>query len=454
MSKYFWRSSIISAISLLLVGGALAFLFASAVSSARYATSYWLGITAQSGIALIASAAIASLGGAIEGARLRSARLNKKKTNRGFLAIATRSLAPIYVAALLIQAVSFLSYVKFAAGATDAPNWPVLLAFATIIAAHMLFGFNLGLRLPAAIAYPVALTASYAWLGAAWSVNYFALRYMAGLILIDCCRIDQELDQRAVNTAILFNIGISVALLVLARGRLKLSHIAPVKTVSLAIAIAVSCTLLANNLAAPLGPFAITPRDPSNMTCKDSKGNQRYLRDVSQNNNQAAPQICFFASQDQRGEFDASLRATWQKLRKLEIAVAPVIVASTQIESLHEIGVVATPSSKPSIVAYSLVSDFVLQPTDCGTTDLEWSQRDLNYRYLMNFLLGATSTDSLNLLAFAPPLDASESAKFASLKNMATGFAATGYVEKGALPWLKKSIAAISDCTAKVPAPL
>ena len=452
MRRYFWRSSLITAGVLFILGGALALLFASAVPSAEYATSYWLGITAQSGIALIASAAIASLGGAIEGARVRSAKLNKTSAKRGFLAIATRSLAPTFIAALLIQAVSFLAYVKFAAGATDAPNFAVLFAFATIIAAHMLFGFNLGLRVPPAIAYPVALTASYAWLGAAWSVNYFALRYMAGLVLIDCCRIDLELDHRAINTAIVFNLGIATALLLFARGRLKLSKRLPSKTFGAAIAIIVATILFATQLASPLGPFALTPRDSANMLCKDSTGNHRYLREARQSKTQSKPEICFFGSQDQRGLFDESLRTTWQKLRKLDLHVPPVIVASTQIESSNEIGVVARPIASPTIVARSLVSDFVSQPADCGTTDEEWSARDLNYRYLMNFLLTATSTKSLDLVTSAPPLEPEESAKFSTLRHWAEGFAKTGTIERAALPWLKKSFGAITDCAAEVPA--
>ncbi|WNY34082.1 hypothetical protein Q9Q99_00210 [Curtobacterium flaccumfaciens] len=72
-------------------------------------------------------------------------------------------------------------------GAPGGPSPLVGLAFAGILFFHSCIGFALGRWLPPVVSIPLSLLVSYSWIGFTWSVDYFPLRYLAGLVMADCC---------------------------------------------------------------------------------------------------------------------------------------------------------------------------------------------------------------------------------------------------------------------------
>jgi len=453
--KNVWKATYVNAWILLSVGSVAAFLFSSNMIELRFVTSYWLGITAQSGLTLIVSAGIAAVGGAIEGARIKSLRKNTLPRTRSSSQITLRALAPVLSAAILIQISSFLILSQFAEGASDSPSLGLLLVFFLIIIFHMLLGFNLGLRIHPALAIPTALTASYIWLGASWGVNFYPLRYMAGLILMDCCRIYEELDVNAIYTALIFNGLGAVASFLFAsrkiRGRVK-SNLPLGVTALLLSAMTVVSSIYA---ASDLGPLPITDRDRVSMVCSDSLSRKHSLSTLNSTDNFGAvtsPNICFFEGQDPRGEFESALRATWARLNDLGVDPPKLIVGANQQNKEEQVGIVATPISRPDEVAYSLVVDIIGQPAICDQeSDREWANRETSYRALIKFLLDSASSPGYDLSGFAPSLNEGEQANYRNLQLSVDKFVAHNWRNSESQEWLALAIKSVQSCDFKPP---
>lgn len=446
--KFYWKSSSYTALALCVVGTIVSFLFIGSLLNPGYISGYWAGVTAQSGLALVASSGVAALGGAIEGARLRPLNLSTKRSARGSIAIAARSLGLYLLAAIVIQTISFISISVFALKATDDPNWILLLAFLSINIFHLMLGFNLGLRFPIVISAPLALTTSYVWLGSAWSIGYFPLRYMAGLILMDCCRIYESLDMRAIFATIAFNTVGSVGLALFARNKLSPSGIPKGLFTSLAFISAIVAFAMAAQLTSQLGPTPVTNRDSKFLDCRGANGQHYKYSKINSNMNASlpAPIICLYPSQDSKGTFASSLRRVWTHLKDWHLVPPRVIVGNNQPPGGDPLGVVATTISAPGQVAYSFIADFVGPPTSCNESMDAWELRDANYRYLITFLLNANSTAKMDLTQFGPMLNHAELTAFHYLKHQSltlrTGKSPTYSVSK----WLKRSINAVRTC--------
>lgn len=449
--KRVWKSTAVTAFALFTVGIFVAFLFSQSMLNSRYVTGYWLGVTAQSGLTLIVSAGIAAIGGAIEGSRLKSARLNRAPHARNTWQISAKVLWPALVAALGIQVASFALLASHAATATDMPDPTLLLAFLAMILFHLLLGFNLGLRLPPAISIPSALTISYFWLGSAWAVNYFPLRYMSGLILMDCCRIYETLDPTAILTAITFNGGGAIALLLLADKKLRYSSRPKIVGTAVALILVVSVVAASASLSSRLGPVPVANRPLSQMSCASNNEAFPYTVEAVKTRSLNALVICFFNGQDPEHAFKKSLVKTWGNLVRLGMKPPRVILATNVQSTVNAVGVVATPVSTPSEVTYSLVSDMVGQPVDCGGTLAAWQKRDLNYRYVINFVLTATSTKSLDLTGFAPSLQPNEYSLFRNHLDSALAFSRGMSLSNYEFSWLKASLSAVMTCKSAVP---
>lgn len=450
--KRVWRSTVFTASVLFVFGVCVAFLFSQSMVNLRYVTGYWLGVTAQSGLTLIVSAGIAAIGGAMEGSRLKSTHLNHVPHVRKSWRIALRVLWPVLVAALAIQVLSFLLLSTHATGATDSANLLLVLAFFTIVMFHLLLGFNLGLRLAPAVSIPLALIGSYFWLGSAWAVNYFPLRYMSGLILMDCCRIYETLDTSAILAAITFNGCGVIALVILSRTKLVYSNKPRIASLGAAVVVSVVAFTISANLSSALGPVPVVNRSLAEMKCTSTRDVVSWGDGKTQLS--LPPKICLFPGQDSSHRFAESLNAVWSDLERLGLRPPKTILATNVIATANKVGIVATPVSSTAEVGYSLVSDFVGQPVVCTESDAAWIKRDLNYRVLINFLLKATSHNDLDMTGFAPSLEPAESKAFESQFTSAGAFARGEALNSATSEWLKQSFEAARSCDGKLPAGL
>lgn len=450
--KRVWMSTVFTASVLFLFGVCVAFLFSQSMVNLRYVTGYWLAVTAQSGLTLVVSAGIAAIGGAMEGSRLKSTHLNHVPHARKSWRIALRVLWPVLVAALAIQVLSFLTVSTHASGATDSPNLLLVIAFFTIVMFHLFLGFNLGLRLAPAVSIPLALISSYFWLGSAWAVNYFPLRYMSGLILMDCCRIYETLDTSAILAAITFNGFGAIALAIISRTKLVYSKKPRIANLGAAVLVSVVAFAVSANLSSALGPVPVVNRSLAEMECKSL----RHVASWGDGKKQFSlpPRICFFPGQDPSHRFAESLNEVWTDLERLGLRPPKTIMATNVVVSANKVGIVATPVSNSAEVGYSLVSDFVGQPVVCTESNAAWIKRDLNYRYLMNFLLKATSHTNLDMKGFAPSLEPEASKAMESQFTSAGNFARGEALNSATSEWLKQSFEAVRSCDGKLPAGL
>ncbi len=444
------KATLVNALILFSIGGVAAFLFSTGMVEPRFVTSYWFGITSQSGLTLIVSAGIAAVGGAIEGARLSSLKINTLPRNRSAFEITLRALTPVLLAAILIQFVSFFSLSRFSPGAADTPNFALLFVFLLILIFHLLLGFNLGLRIHPALAIPIALTASYMWLGASWGVNFYPLRYMAGLILVDCCRIYEQLDASSVYTSLIFNGIGAVASFLFAARRIRGRGNANLLMGIAAGLLATTAALASTNAASALGPLPVTNRDRSSMRCLNALSEGHALSKVYEFNTlerSLSPYICFFDGQDPRGEFDTALRSTWHRLSDLGFDPPKLIVGTNQQNDQQQVGVVATPVSTPEEVAYSLVADIVGQPAICDQdSDRDWANREFTYRALINFLLTASSSPNYELSGFSPSLSEIERANYRNLEDASQVFLQTDYLDQESRGWLMLAKQSVQSC--------
>ncbi len=209
-----WRSRV--ALWLLLPAIACVYAFCGLYFDLSSVRGYWPAVVAGSAIFLFFPCAVASVSAAQEGARARRGRLSTVPHARREIQLVVAALWPSLACAAAVQlaAVLILSRGTWGTAATD-PFTLVLLAgaFVAILVLHTAMGYLLGRHLPLAASIPVALLLSYSWLGFTWSVNWFPLRYLSGLVLADCCSVDTALDARAPLAAIVFSLGMGLLLI-------------------------------------------------------------------------------------------------------------------------------------------------------------------------------------------------------------------------------------------------
>lgn len=328
-------------IALVLVG-----LFAfNTVDPLKFA-GYWDATLASSGIFIILSSPICAVVSAIEGSRLRVGRGTQIQPTRSGTAIYWQRLWPSLALGAVLQAVAFLLAARASWGAPGIPNPWFFVAFMAVIAAHSALGLLLGRLVPLPIGIPVALLLSFGWLGFAWAVPFFPPRYMAGLSLSDCCRVQYAMDPRAVATTIVFNTAVFGVLFLCAASlatrlqRRTARRRAIASAAFVAIAVVVSLAI-----AAPLGPYPTQPRAASDSHCEGD-----------------SPTICLFPEQERTAGLRETITTAITALKKTGANVPSRVdaAATTSTATTLPIGVGIT--STPPIIVTSLANGF-LQPS-------------------------------------------------------------------------------------------
>lgn len=416
-----WRSR--SAFLLFLPAAAFVVLYGVSYVDLTPISGYWTAVGAGSAIFLFISCALASVSGAIEGARARRGNLRRIALARPYVHVLFVQLWPSVVVAGIVQGLAFLMLAQDTWGAPG--GVPILLpfAFAAIIFFHTAVGYALGRILPLPAGIPVALLLSYSWLGFTWSVNYFPLRYLAGLALSGCCRVDAQLDQHATLAALIFNLGAGIAVLLLtAMTAPRLIRPLTLVTPVAGLALLVASGIVGLNVAQPLGPYPSQPRDQAQLRCDDGQ-----------------PSICLYPELDYRNDPAATIRQAAANLENIGVPVPNRIIASGQASTADTLSVALRPVMSPSAIIYSFSTAF-LQPqliTNCpggGSDGIK--TRSLAAATIINWLILRSSAG----IADTPP-----SSRYPDGAAPAQQLLTLSDAEQ--VDWYTHNLAALTDCS-------
>ncbi|MEV8181187.1 hypothetical protein [Specibacter sp. NPDC078692] len=246
----------------------------------------------------------------------------------------------------MIQIVAFLLAARNTWGATGAPNPWIFVAFMAVVAAHSGMGLLIGRVAALPIGLPLVFLLSYTWLGFAWAVPYFPLRYMAGLSLSDCCRIQYAMDYRAVATTIVFNISCFIVFLMWATMiGMQVSKRNVIRRTISSLVLMTIAVMASVAIAAPLGPYPTTARPPSDVRCEGSQ-----------------PVVCLYPEQENNPNLRATIPAALQALRATGAIVPPVVEASAEATNPDRLRIGIGLRGTPEVVIQSLANGF-LQPS-------------------------------------------------------------------------------------------
>lgn len=313
---------------------------------------YWVSTFSNASIFLIFSAPVGSASAAIVAARARRSGIWSLPLARSRAMIAFHLLLPSIVGAFLSQLFGLLLLISTSWGAPGRIPLEVVLAWAAILIFHVSVGYLLGRYLPVAASIPLSIFVSYCWLGFTWTVSYFPIRYLAGLIITACCSVDTTLDERAVVAVVVFSLLMSGAFLIFATVPPTGMHrsVVPLTGVA-AIAFVVMAITVGLNVAQGLGAQPVVPRSKGDLVCAGK-----------------APTICVYPEQLQRDDPRPTLDAAYKNLREEDIPIPAVVTTSNTRADRSSLRVVVTTRPTPDQLVYTIAAAMI--PNDvapyCG----------------------------------------------------------------------------------------
>jgi hypothetical protein len=356
-----WRSRV--ALWLLLPAVACVYAFCGLYFNLSSVRGYWPAVVAGSAIFLFFPCAVASVSAAHEGARARRGRLSTVPHARREVELVATALWPSLACAAAVQlaAVLILGRGTWATTATD-PLTLIRLggAFVAILVLHTAMGYLLGRHLPLAVSIPVALLLSYSWLGFTWSVNWFPLRYLSGLVLADCCSVDTVLDARAPLAAIVFSLGMGLLLIAVAVIRTPESTARLVVRWASAAAAASAVTVASILIAADLGYSPAVARPAAEATCDGT-----------------APVVCLYPEVRGTGAAEDTIRRAVRNLESAGLPVPSTVRMGDDARTDDTLSMVVTVGMTDAQVIHSLAVSFLplSGAPACGTAaDLQQRQ--------------------------------------------------------------------------------
>lgn len=313
---------------------------------------YWVSTFSNASIFLIFSAPVGSASAAIATARARRSGIWSLPLARSRAMIAFRLLLPSIVGAFVSQLFGLLVLIPTSWGAPGHIPLEVVLAWAAILIFHVSVGYLLGRYLPVAVSIPLSIFVSYCWLGFTWTVSYFPIRYLAGLIITACCSVETTLDERAVVAVVVFSLLMSGALFIFATVPPTGIHrsVVPLTGVA-AIAFVVIAVTVSLNVAQGLGAQPVVPRSRGDLVCTGK-----------------APTICVYPEQLQHDDPRPTLEMAYKNLQKEGVPIPAVITTSNAKADRPSLRVVVSTRPTPTLLVYTIAAALLPddQATYCG----------------------------------------------------------------------------------------
>lgn len=247
----------------------LVFAYYMSQPSFATATGYWTGVVGRSTGYMIFSCSLCAMLAAVDGSRLRRTAGRDVATARPWWQITWSAVWPTFALAALLQGFGLYLSSWGSWGAPGRFPWGIVAAWLAMIALHISFGLMLGLLLPVVVAAPVALIASYSWLGFLWALDYTPARYLSGLTMMNCCTPESRFPVEAALATITFSVLALIGILIVVRSRLRHTQRRGM-TLTFAVILPVLGGVAAVGLAAPLGTMPNPPRGAQDLHCEQA----------------------------------------------------------------------------------------------------------------------------------------------------------------------------------------
>lgn len=331
---------------------------------------YWTSVASNSGIFLLFSCTVASVSAAVEMTRLKRSGCFELPSARGRWIIVLDRLWPSYLVATIVQLAGF-TLLGISSWGSPGGTPPILwVSFACVSALHVALGGVIGRFLPLAAAAPLALLASYAWLGFTWSVSYFPLRYLSGLEVVACCRLDIQLDPVGPLATSIFSASLVVTLLYVAVARWRRTGAFSVTSRAVALTLLAGLgTTAALFVAKDLGPGPVQARSQQDSSCTATR-----------------PAVCLFPEQvGQRDPTDLIVHAA-ANLARAGIDLPSTVRFAVDPSTPDTVRMAARAYMTPKEVLYSFTSALTPQAVYCDNAD-EYRSRQITGETIRSWLL-------------------------------------------------------------------
>ena len=338
--RYFWRRPVFILTALAIGGMAL---YADTFVRSDNFEGYWASTVSNATIFLIFSCGVSSASAAIAAARARRGGLWSMPTARSRVRISVRILWPAFVGGVVAQLFGLGLLIPSALGAPGRFPVEVCAAWLCILLFHTSLGFLIGRFLPMVASIPLAVFISYVWLGFTWALDYYPLRYLSGLVIVNCCSVNTRLDERAVTAVIAFSFIAALALFLtavappvnLGRNRTSFSWIGTVAGVIVAVIVGL-------NIAHGLGPQPLQDRPLSEQRCSGSR-----------------PNVCLYPEQFIHSDPRPILGKAFKNLENQGISVPPTISGARGKSDAETLYMVISSKSTASLLVSSLASSLL-----------------------------------------------------------------------------------------------
>ena len=228
---------------------------------------WWTWSIARSVLLLLVSAAVAATGAALEASRLRVRRTESVLSVRSPASVIAAALWPSLVCALLAQVFAVGVIAATGGGLEGAIPWGMVGTVAAMLFFHTCLGFAIGSIVRPVFGIPVALVASYSWLGFTGTIDWFELRHLSGLVIETCCDYEEQPIAASLLSATLFSLIGGVGLLLFSCAALRIAGRHDRLAGATGVALVAGALAAGLAVATGLGPGSGEPRDPDELVC-------------------------------------------------------------------------------------------------------------------------------------------------------------------------------------------
>lgn len=228
---------------------------------------WWTWSIGRSVLLILVPAAVGATGAALEASRLRVRRTESVLSVRAPASVVAVALWPSLVCAVLTQVLAVGVIAATDGGLEGDVPWGMVGAVAAMLFFHTCLGFVLGSILRPVFGIPVALVASYSWLGFTGTIDWFELRHLSGLVIETCCEYEQKPIAASLLSAGLFSLIGGFGLLLVSCAALRISGRHDLLVGVTGVALVAGALAVGLAVATGLGPGSAEPRDPDELVC-------------------------------------------------------------------------------------------------------------------------------------------------------------------------------------------
>lgn len=225
---------------------------------------YALDATTKASMTIAFVGPVCAACAAWEGSRLRRAAVWEAPSVRSRWSIAFWHVLPIVAVGLLAIVVAML--VQAARSQAGLPDVRILLMTLVDLVAYCAAGFALGLLMRFAVAGPLALVATFIWIGFVPAIQPVWMRHLTGMFR-DCCGLAQDLAWRPVIASAILDVSIIAAAIVFVAGSRRSWLRVAVGVVLFIVAFNAGSSLVSDMTYLPA-----VARDTAVLECRSDRG--------------------------------------------------------------------------------------------------------------------------------------------------------------------------------------